>query len=82
MGRRGRGRGPAGGTSCGDLRLQGLDELLQGVRRGGERDDLGVGAIGQEVEMSFRRIYTAPLGRVHNYFWKARPVRDGGANDA
>jgi 3-hydroxy-3-methylglutaryl CoA synthase/uncharacterized OB-fold protein len=38
-------------------------------------------AIGQEVEMTFRRIYTAPLGDVHNYFWKARPVRDGGAND-
>jgi 3-hydroxy-3-methylglutaryl CoA synthase/uncharacterized OB-fold protein len=39
-------------------------------------------AIGQAVEMSFRRIYTSPLGRVHNYFWKARPVRDGGASDA
>jgi 3-hydroxy-3-methylglutaryl CoA synthase/uncharacterized OB-fold protein len=38
-------------------------------------------AIGQEVEMTFRRIYTSALGRVHNYFWKARPVRDGGAND-
>jgi hydroxymethylglutaryl-CoA synthase len=38
-------------------------------------------AIGQEVEMTFRRIYTSALGSVHNYFWKARPVRDGGAND-
>ena len=30
-------------------------------------------AIGQEVEMTFRRFYTA--GGVHNYFWKGRPVR-------
>lgn len=30
-------------------------------------------AIGQRVEMSFRRLYTAE--NVHNYFWKARPVR-------
>jgi 3-hydroxy-3-methylglutaryl CoA synthase len=32
--------------------------------------------IGDRVEMTFRRVYTA-LG-VHNYFWKARPV--GGAS--
>ncbi len=32
-------------------------------------------AIGQRVEMTFRRLYTSPLGTVHNYFWKARPVR-------
>jgi uncharacterized OB-fold protein len=38
-------------------------------------------AIGQPVEMTFRRLYTAPLGNVHNYFWKARPLRDGGAHD-
>jgi uncharacterized OB-fold protein len=29
-------------------------------------------AIGDRVEMTFRRFYTA--GGVHNYFWKARPV--------
>lgn len=29
--------------------------------------------IGDEVEMTFRRFYTAD--GVHNYFWKARPVR-------
>jgi uncharacterized OB-fold protein len=29
--------------------------------------------IGDEVEMTFRRLYTA--GGVHNYFWKARPKR-------
>jgi hydroxymethylglutaryl-CoA synthase len=29
-------------------------------------------AIGQRVEMTFRRLYTA--SGVHNYFWKARPV--------
>lgn len=31
--------------------------------------------IGAEVEMTFRRLYTA--GGVHNYFWKARPARKG-----
>ena len=30
-------------------------------------------AIGDELEMTFRRLYTA--GGVHNYFWKARPRR-------
>jgi hydroxymethylglutaryl-CoA synthase len=29
--------------------------------------------IGDRVEMTFRRLYTA--GGIHNYFWKARPVR-------
>jgi len=29
--------------------------------------------IGLRVEMSFRRLYTAE--GIHNYFWKARPVR-------
>lgn len=31
--------------------------------------------IGMELEMSFRKLYTA--GGVHNYFWKARPKRQG-----
>jgi hydroxymethylglutaryl-CoA synthase len=31
-------------------------------------------AIGDRVEMTFRRMLTAGSG-VHNYFWKARPVR-------
>jgi len=30
-------------------------------------------AIGQRVEMTFRRLFTA--NGIHNYFWKARPVR-------
>jgi hydroxymethylglutaryl-CoA synthase len=30
-------------------------------------------AIGQRVEMTFRRLFTAD--GVHNYFWKARPLR-------
>ena len=30
-------------------------------------------AIGNEVEMTFRRLFTAD--GVHNYFWKARPKR-------
>ena len=29
--------------------------------------------IGMELEMTFRRFWTAD--GVHNYFWKARPVR-------
>lgn len=34
-------------------------------------------AIGTRVEMTFRRLYTAENG-VHNYFWKARPIREAG----
>ena len=30
-------------------------------------------AIGDEVEMTFRRLFT--VGGIHNYFWKARPKR-------
>jgi uncharacterized OB-fold protein len=30
-------------------------------------------AIGNQLEMTFRRLYTAQ--GVHNYFWKARPMR-------
>jgi 3-hydroxy-3-methylglutaryl CoA synthase/uncharacterized OB-fold protein len=34
-------------------------------------------AIGDRVEMTFRRVYTAQ--GVHNYFWKARPLGGGAA---
>jgi hydroxymethylglutaryl-CoA synthase len=34
-------------------------------------------AIGGRVEMTFRRLFTAD--GIHNYFWKARPVREGSA---
>lgn len=37
--------------------------------------------IGDRVEMTFRRLYTAD--GIHNYFWKARPIREireGGGN--
>lgn len=37
--------------------------------------DPDVIAIGSRLEMTFRKIVTA--GGVHNYFWKARPVREG-----
>jgi uncharacterized OB-fold protein len=30
--------------------------------------------MGDRVEMTFRRLFTAD--GIHNYFWKARPVRD------
>jgi 3-hydroxy-3-methylglutaryl CoA synthase/uncharacterized OB-fold protein len=33
-------------------------------------------AIGDRVEMTFRRMYTTADG-VHNYFWKARPIEGG-----
>ncbi len=35
--------------------------------------DASAVAIGDRVEMTFRRLYTA--GGVHDYFWKARPIR-------
>ncbi len=38
--------------------------------------DPGRVKIGDRVEMTFRRLLTA--GGIHNYFWKARPVRGGG----
>ena len=37
-------------------------------------------AIGDRVEPTFRRISTAD--GIHNYFWKARPVREGSRSDA
>jgi uncharacterized OB-fold protein len=33
-------------------------------------------AVGQRVELTFRRTVTAK--NIHNYFWKARPIRGGG----
>ena len=35
--------------------------------------------IGDRVEMTFRRLFTAD--GIHNYFWKARPVRDDSRGD-
>jgi len=37
-------------------------------------------AIGDRVEMTFRRLYTQD--GVHNYFWKARPVRGAQGQEA
>ena len=31
--------------------------------------------MGDRVEMTFRRLFTSD--EIHNYFWKARPVREG-----
>ena len=36
-------------------------------------------AIGDRVEMTFRRLYTQD--GIHNYFWKARPLRSGGPDE-
>ena len=35
--------------------------------------------IGDRVEMTFRRLFTAD--GIHDYFWKARPVRAGSQED-
>ena len=43
-----------------------------GCTQFGERWDK---SIGDRVEMTFRRLFTAD--GVHNYFWKARPLREG-----
>ena len=40
-----------------------------------DRSDPARVAIGDRVEMTFRRTVTA--GGVHNYFWKARPIAAG-----
>ncbi|CAJ1500394.1 OB-fold domain-containing protein [[Mycobacterium] burgundiense] len=50
-----------------------------GGRAGVEITDAGPDdiAIGTRLEMTFRRLYTAENG-VHNYFWKARPIREAG----
>ena len=37
-------------------------------------------AIGDRVQMTFRRLFTAD--GIHNYFWKARPVRGGSSPDS
>ena len=37
-------------------------------------------AIGGRVEMTFRKLFTSD--GIHNYFWKARPVRTGAAMSA
>ena len=36
--------------------------------------------IGDRVEMTFRRLFTAGNG-VHNYFWKARPINTNREGD-
>ncbi len=36
-------------------------------------------AIGDRVEMTFRKVNTAR--GIHNYFWKARPVRAAGSTE-
>jgi uncharacterized OB-fold protein len=37
-------------------------------------------AIGLRVEMTFRKLFTSD--GIANYFWKARPIRDAGADDS
>ncbi|MHB8219914.1 MAG: OB-fold domain-containing protein [Acidimicrobiales bacterium] len=37
--------------------------------------DAGTLAVGDRVEMTFRRLFTTD--GIHDYFWKARPVREG-----
>jgi len=42
--------------------------------------DAGEVAIGGRVEMTFRRLATSD--GIHNYFWKARPLRDKARDEA
>lgn len=46
-----------------------------GGRHAVELTDTDVGSleVGDRVEMTFRRLFTAD--GIHNYFWKARPIR-------
>ena len=39
--------------------------------------DPAIVEIGMRVEMTFRLV--SSVGGVHNYFWKARPIREGGS---
>ena len=61
------------------IELKTFDTRLQGTREGAEVRHLDPHRapyylpIGDEVEMTFRRLFTAD--GVHNYFWKARPKR-------
>ncbi len=41
--------------------------------------DPGEVTVGQRVEMTFRKLFTAD--GIHDYFWKARPRRDGAKGD-
>ena len=58
---------------------KGVDDLLLDATgeaftsAGVTKDDV---ALGGRVEMTFRKVFTAD--GIHNYFWKARPVRAGG----
>jgi len=47
-----------------------LESTVDLRRSGWTRDSL---KIGDRVELTFRRLFTAE--GIHNYFWKARPVR-------
>jgi uncharacterized OB-fold protein len=55
--------------------IAGLVDIDGGGRFQGEFADLRPDevAVGTEMELTFRRLFTAE--GVHNYFWKARPVR-------
>jgi uncharacterized OB-fold protein len=35
-------------------------------------------AVGDRLEMTFRKVFT--VGGIHNYFWKARPLRGATGN--
>ena len=50
-----------------------LENLPFGVIERDDASDRRIAvAIGDQVEMTFRRMFTAD--GLHNYFWKARPV--------
>jgi 3-hydroxy-3-methylglutaryl CoA synthase/uncharacterized OB-fold protein len=55
--------------------IAGLVDLASGGRFQGEFADVSLDelAVGMEMELTFRRLFSA--GGVHDYFWKARPLR-------
>jgi hydroxymethylglutaryl-CoA synthase len=55
--------------------VAGLLDLAGGGRFQGEFTDVDLGTlrVGTPMELTFRRLFTS--GAVHDYFWKARPIR-------
>jgi len=69
-----------GGRNDDPVIVQTVAELQNGLRFYGIMTDCDPDSVdlGTRVELTFRRIYEG--AGFHNYFWKLRPVRKGGAN--
>lgn len=69
-----------GGRSDDPVIVQTVAELENGLRFYGIMTDCDPDEVelGTKVELTFRRIYEG--AGFHNYFWKLRPVKEGGSN--